>query len=179
MQVDFLLYLKKKDHLINSILGLFTNILYKKFSCRSVGLAGGFLFLIGSFFTIFVTSVFELIFCYSVLRGFGYGLMISTAYTTFNDYFIKRRVMVMSFAQAFMALGGMIYPILVEKLMSIYGFRGSMAILAAVNGHVIFFMLVMHPVEWHMKKDKVDVEEEEDVFIEKVESQIVEDRGIL
>lgn len=138
--------------------------MYKKFSCRLIGLAGGFLFLIGSFLTIFVTSVFQLILCYSVLRGFGYGLMISTAYSTFNDYFIKRRVMVMSFAQAFMALGGMIYPILVEKLLSVYGFRGSMAILAAVNGHVIFFMLIMHPVEWHMKFVKDDGEE--DSFIE-------------
>lgn len=85
----------------------------------------------------------------------------------------------MSFAQAFMALGGMIYPILVEKLMSVYGFRGSMAILAAVNGHVILFMLIMHPVEWHMKKVKVDVEEEEEIFIEKMELEIVEERGTI
>lgn len=62
--------------------------------------------------------------------------MIPVAYTTFNAYFVKRRVVMMSTAQTLIGVGTMVYPILVQFLMNSYGFRGCMAILAAINGHV-------------------------------------------
>lgn len=58
----------------------------------------------------------------------------------------------MSVAQSIFGLGTMVYPIFVQYFMEEYGYRGFMAIRASVHGHVIFGMLVMHPVEWHMKK---------------------------
>lgn len=53
----------------------------------------------------------------------------------------------------------MVYPIVVQFLMDTYGFRGTMAIMAAINAHAIFGMLVMHPIEWHYKYIKVPVDE--------------------
>lgn len=64
----------------------------------------------------------------------------------------------MSVAQSLIGLGTMVYPIIVQYFMELYGFRGCMAVLAAINGHAIFGMLTMHPVEWHMKKVKVPLE---------------------
>lgn len=66
----------------------------------------------------------------------------------------------MSVAQTLIGVGTMIYPILVQFLMDKYGFRGAMAILAAINGHAILGMMVMHPVEWHYKVTKVPIDEE-------------------
>lgn len=85
--------------------------------------------------------------------------MIPVAYTTFNLYFVTKRVVMMSIAQTLIGIGTMIYPILVQFLMDKYGFRGSMAILAAINGHAIFGMIVMHPVEWHYTIKKIEMEE--------------------
>lgn len=78
--------------------------------------------------------------------------MIAASYSTFNAYFVKKRIMMMSVAQSLYGLGAITYPLVVEFFMREYGYRGFMAIRASVYGHVICGMLVMHPVEWHMKK---------------------------
>lgn len=85
--------------------------------------------------------------------------MIPVAYTNFNLYFVTKRVVMMSAAQTLIGIGTMIYPILVQCLMETYGFRGTMAILAAINGHAIFGMLVMHPIEWHYKVVRIECDE--------------------
>lgn len=140
-----------------SFAGLVTNTLFRKFSIRSVGVGGAAMYFLGSLMAIFVTSVEQLLFAFSVLQGAGFGLMIPVAYTTFNAYFVKRRVLMMSIAQALIGLGTMIYPILLQFLMDTYGFRGSVAIMAAINGHAVFGMLVMHPAHWHQKRVRVPV----------------------
>ncbi|XP_053696195.1 monocarboxylate transporter 7 [Sabethes cyaneus] len=142
-----------------SFAGLFTNTLMKKTSCRTVGLLGAGLYVAGSFLTVFVTSTNELLVSFSIFQGAGFGLMIPVSYTTFNAYFVEKRVVMMSVSQTLIGLGTMFYPIFIQKTMEAYGFRGCMAVLAAVNSHTLVAMLVMHPVEWHMKKVELEAEE--------------------
>lgn len=87
--------------------------------------------------------------------------MIPVAYTSFNAYFVQRRVAMMSIAQALIGVGSMIYPIMMQFLIEKYGFRGSMAILAAINSHSLLGMMVMHPVRWHYKINKIPIDETE------------------
>lgn len=49
--------------------GLFASIAFKKFSIRSVGICGAILYSIGSFLTIFVTSVEHLIISFGIMQG--------------------------------------------------------------------------------------------------------------
>lgn len=58
----------------------------------------------------------------------------------------------MSVAQSLFGLGTMAYPKVVNYFMDKYGYRGFMALRAGLHCNVILGMLVMHPVEWHMKK---------------------------
>lgn len=78
----------------------------------------------------------------------------------------------MSASQVIIALGGIIYPTLSEKMLALYGFRGkyykgkileiyynsfvfmlgAAAIIGALSLHSIVGMTLMHPVEWHAKK---------------------------
>lgn len=85
--------------------------------------------------------------------------MVPTSYTTFNNYFVKKRIMWMSFAQSLIGIGSMFYPVLMQKLLEAYGFRGCLMVLAAINAHAILGMLLMQPVEWHMRE--VPIEDEE------------------
>lgn len=85
--------------------------------------------------------------------------MIPVTYTTFNQYFVEKRVLMMSVAQSLMGVAVLMYPITVQFLMDKYGFRGTMAVIAAINAHVIFAMLAMHPVEWHYRIVEVPLEE--------------------
>lgn len=81
--------------------------------------------------------------------------MVPVGYTSFNNYFVKRRVFMMSVTQALKGIVITSHPILSNILMNQFGFRGTLAIIAALNAHAIFGMLAMHPVEWHMKTVKV------------------------
>ncbi|KQS30081.1 monocarboxylate transporter 7 [Drosophila erecta] len=146
-----------------SFAGLFSGSLFQRFGMRQVGVTGGILYFLGTGMQVFATSTLHLIMAFSVVQGFGFGLMVPTCYTTFNHYFVKNRVMWMSFAQTLIGLGSMLYPIVIQKLMTWYGFRGCLLILTGLNAHAVFGMLVMHPVEWHMRRVPIKPEEQEEL----------------
>lgn len=141
--------------------GLFSNSLFEKFSMRSVGIFGGILYFVANFLTIFTTSITHLLITYGLMQGIGLGLIMPVTYATFNQYFLHRRVFVMSLTQAFTGILTMIYPIFVANLIETYGFRGSVAIIAAIHAHLVLVMLVMQPVEWHYKLIKIPIFDEE------------------
>ncbi|XP_016949632.1 monocarboxylate transporter 7 [Drosophila biarmipes] len=144
-----------------SFAGLFSGSLFQRFGMRQVGVTGGILYFVGTGLQLFATSTFHLLIAFSLIQGFAFGLMVPTCYTTFNHYFVKNRVMWMSFAQTLIGLGAMLYPIVMQKLMHWYGFRGCLLILTGLNAHAILGMLVMHPVEWHMRRVPIKEEEQE------------------
>lgn len=72
---------------------------------------------------------------------------------------MRRRVFAMSLAQTLIGFGTMVYPVGVNYLMDEYGYRGAIALIAALNSHVIFAMLVMQPVEWHCKVIEIPIDE--------------------
>lgn len=67
----------------------------------------------------------------------------------------------MSLTQTLKGVGIMTYPIVVQLLVDLYGFRGAALAVAGIHANAFFAMIVMHPVEWHYKTIKVPVEEEE------------------
>ncbi|KAL6440488.1 hypothetical protein ACFW04_003187 [Cataglyphis niger] len=134
-----------------SVASLLTNTLLKRYSTRPVGLMGALFFAISDIMLAFVRNIYDLAFLY-LLQGFGLGLIITICNTVFNAYFVKKRTKVMSAAQVIIALGGIIYPTLTEKMMALYGFRGTAAIMGAISLNSIVGMTLMHPVEWHAKK---------------------------
>lgn len=87
------------------------------------------------------------------------GLTASVSYTTFNHYFVEKRIFMMSVVKSMVGVGIMVSPLLAQFFMENFGFRGGMAMIAAINGHVIFGMIVMHPIEWHYKVLKIPVDE--------------------
>lgn len=109
-----------------------------------------------------------------MIQGVGFGLILPTSYTSFNNYFVKNRVMWMGFAQALIGLGSMLYPICMQKLLEWYGFRGCLLILASINAHAVLGMQLMQPVEWHMKRVPIEVEQQQT----EEEHQSVEDQQL-
>ncbi|XP_055844453.1 monocarboxylate transporter 9 [Episyrphus balteatus] len=145
-----------------SFAGLFANNLFKRFSIRTVGIVGGVLYFMGSVMQIYVKSTVQLTVAYSLFQGIAAGLIIPSCYTIFNSYFVKKRVFVMSLTQTLIGIGTMLYPVIVQKLIDWYGFRGCLLVLAAINSHAILGMILLQPVEWHMKKVEVNDEEIEE-----------------
>ncbi|KAL0121794.1 hypothetical protein PUN28_006927 [Cardiocondyla obscurior] len=133
-----------------SIASLLTNTLLKRYSTRPVGIVGALFYTIPNIALALVRNIYETAFiCF--LQGFGFGLIVTVTNTVFNSYFVKKRAKVMYASQVIIALGGIIYPMLCEKMLPFYGFRGTAAIIGALSLNSIVGMTLMHPVEWHAK----------------------------
>ncbi|XP_053600087.1 monocarboxylate transporter 7-like isoform X1 [Plodia interpunctella] len=135
-----------------SFAGFLSGIALKKYSFRQVGLFGAALFVLGDVLTIFVQKTYQLAITFGVIRGSGFGVMIPVSFTAFNCYFTKKRTAMMSANQTMSSMASITFPMLVTFLLSEYGFRWTLALIMAIDLHLVFAMLVMHPVEWHLIK---------------------------
>ncbi|KAF3419877.1 hypothetical protein E2986_09615 [Frieseomelitta varia] len=159
-----------------SIAGLMTNKLMKKYSMRPVGVVGALLFSLPNVCLAFVTNVYEMAFI-NFLQGMGLGLIFTICNTNFNAYFVKKRAPVMSVAQVVVGLGGIAYPICVEKMMRMYGFRGTALMTGAMSLNCIVGMTMMHPVEWHARKpEEVRAERQREKEERKLRGIVFSDR---
>lgn len=82
----------------------------------------------------------------------GLGLVAPSSYLAFNSFFLQRRGLVMGVCQAAIGLGFIAAPIVVEKLLDQYGFRGTMLLLAGIALNSLVGAVLYQPVEWHQKK---------------------------
>ena len=83
-----------------------TNVLIKRFSIRSVGVAGAFLYSVPNCLAALVTYTYELAANF-VIQGVGLGLMFTICNTNFNAFFVKKRSKVrMNFTILGMMEGG-------------------------------------------------------------------------
>ncbi|XP_012134895.1 uncharacterized protein LOC100875848 [Megachile rotundata] len=159
-----------------SIAGLMTNTLLKRYSMRPVGVIGAVFFSVPNVGLAFVTNVYEMAFI-NFLQGLGLGLIVTICNTNFNAYFVKKRAPVMSAAQVIVGLGGIAYPICIEKMMKAYGFRGTALMTGAMSLNCIAGMTMMHPVEWHAKKpEEVRAERARQREEQKFRGMVVVDR---
>ncbi|CAH4031364.1 unnamed protein product [Pieris brassicae] len=142
-----------------AIAGFSANIALKKLSLRQVGLIGAFIYTLASFLAIFVVSTTQLIITNGFLQGLGMGLLIPVAYTSFNSYFTRKKVLYLSLCKASIGFITMLYPLFMKMTITEYGFRGTLAILCAISAHSILGALVMQPVQWHMVKQTKSCEQ--------------------
>ncbi|XP_025837027.1 monocarboxylate transporter 7-like isoform X2 [Agrilus planipennis] len=133
---------------------------------RTIGLIGAAMIFSGNIGTIFITTANHLVITYGIIQGLGIGFLLPAAMTSFNDYFAQRKNFLMGVSQTITAGLTILYPTFMRFLLSQYGFRGAVAILAAINSHVIFTAVSLHPVKWHLKK----------VIEEETETKTVQDK---
>ncbi|XP_057340861.1 uncharacterized protein LOC130677939 [Microplitis mediator] len=141
-----------------SLSGVMTNALLKKYSIRLISITAAVLFSIPNILSAFVTHVYQLAIIFFI-QGMGAGLMNTITSASFNAYFVKKRAKVMSAAQVIIGLGGIVYPMIIEQMMAIYGFRGTSAMIGALSLNAIAGMMMMHPVEWHLRDPNEVLEE--------------------
>ncbi|XP_026739067.1 monocarboxylate transporter 1-like [Trichoplusia ni] len=123
--------------------GIILNSITKRFSLRFGGLVGAVLLSTGSFSTILVSNTNQLPITFGVIQGIGFGMMVPVCYSTLNHYFVKKRTTVMSICKAVQGVILMWYPQLLKEIMSFYGFRGTLLIVAGMSLHTFPGMLAM------------------------------------
>lgn len=139
-----------------------------------MALAGAAFFFVGNFSIIYVTTLHQMVIAFSIqgkntwggwdvlvlsaLIGLGFGLLLPSAFASFNQYFETRRTMAMSITQVLVMGAQIVCPGLTRVLMDCYGFRGTIAIYAALSLHCVPAALALQPVKRHMvKKGHTDI----------------------
>jgi MFS family permease len=69
-----------------------------------------------------------------------------------NTYFRERRSKAVGFGMTAMGLGPVFMPLVISKLMAIYGVTGTALILGGLSLHSLVAALLLQPVKWHMKR---------------------------
>jgi MFS family permease len=78
-----------------------------------------------------------------------------------NTYFRERRGKAVGFGTTAMGLGPVFMPLVISKLMDVYGIMGTALILGALSMHSLVAALLLQPIKWHMKPKEVTEEEME------------------
>lgn len=108
--------------------------------------------------------------------------MLPSFFTAFHGYFEKRRNMMMSLTQALTVAAIMCWPAISNFCMDRYGFRGTVAIFAALSLNALPAALALQPVEWHLKKRELTLEEAEKQVDERakpdVEEKLLDGEGL-
>lgn len=61
-----------------------------------------------------------------------------------------------------MGLGPVFMPLVISKLMNVYGVMGTALILGGLSLHSLVAALLLQPVKWHVKPKEVTLETMED-----------------
>ncbi|CAG9796387.1 unnamed protein product [Diatraea saccharalis] len=123
--------------------GLILNVISKKYPLRTGGFIGASIFCIGSFSTIFINNTNILPLTFGLLQGIGFGIMVPVLYSTLNHYFVTKRTTVMSACKSGQGIILMWYPQLMKRIITMYGFRGTLLIISAISLHTFPGIAVM------------------------------------
>jgi len=145
------------------ILGLFNGFLLRSFGYRKISIAGAVINTSGAILTSYANSFVFFLVAYGIISSVGFNLLMSGLNLAINTYFRERRSKAMGFAMTAMGLGPVFIPLVISKLMDIYGVTGTALILGGLSLHSLVAALLLQPVKWHMKKKEVTLEAIENV----------------
>jgi len=125
-------------------IGAFTGRLTDAGYFRIVFLTGSILGVVGLFMASLSTTYWQLFLAQGVCCGLGNGCLFCPALSLLSTYFSKKRGLAIGLAATGSATGGMVFPAMVQQLLSKVGFAWTMRSLAFIQlGCLVFCNLLM------------------------------------
>ncbi|XP_063616210.1 monocarboxylate transporter 1-like [Cydia splendana] len=140
--------------------GFFSGPLMKVVSLRKLSFFGATSATLGVFGLVFVNSYAMFILCQGILMGTGTGVLYNVACTAINDYFLKKRFMMTSLAQAISAIASIVAPLAIHWTAENYGYRATIILMAGVYLQTLVGSALQQPVKWHLKRVPINPETE-------------------
>ncbi|XP_018569911.1 monocarboxylate transporter 13-like [Anoplophora glabripennis] len=150
-------------YFLYSSLGPISSILSVKYSYRIVTVLGGIFAAAGMILSFWANSVYYLYFTYGVLVGCGAGLSFPPTVYIVCSYFVRLRGVANGICISGSAFGSILIPPLLRLLLVTYGYRGAVLIMGGITLNVFVAALFYDKVELHMKRVKVEPEQEEEI----------------
>ncbi|KAK4293958.1 hypothetical protein Pmani_033383 [Petrolisthes manimaculis] len=127
--------------------GPIVSALANKFGCRIVCIVGAVIATFAYFISIFATSIEYLMIFQGVLGGFGFGLVYLPAVVCVGYYFESKRALATGIAVCGSGIGTMIFPPLLNYLISVYSWQGTNLLIAGLILNCCLFGALMRPLE--------------------------------
>ncbi|XP_063913750.1 monocarboxylate transporter 9 isoform X1 [Zophobas morio] len=118
-----------------------------RWGCRLVTIAGAVLASICMILSVFAKNVTTLYFTIGIGTGLGFGLIYLPAIVSVTTYFEKKRSLATGIAVCGSGFGTFVFAPIITKLLSEYGWRGAMLIIAGTVLECIIFGALFRPLE--------------------------------
>uniref|UniRef100_A0A182QD60 Major facilitator superfamily (MFS) profile domain-containing protein n=1 Tax=Anopheles farauti TaxID=69004 RepID=A0A182QD60_9DIPT len=139
------------------VLAPLSSALCQRFSCRIVVIIGGVFCGLGLTLSYFATSMYHLLFTFGILTGIGGGLSTTPGIVIVSQYFEKHRALANGITISGTAAGSFVFPMLIERLIHLFGFHGTLLILGGCMLHVCVSGALYRPLD---KKQDIEPSKE-------------------
>lgn len=126
--------------------GPIASMLTNKYGCRIVTIAGAITATIGFIMSVFAPNIYFMYFSFGVVSGIGIGLTYLPAIVAVSFWFEVKRSLATGLAVCGSGIGTMIFSPLTRILLSEYGWKGTVLIVAAIMLNCIACGLLFKPV---------------------------------
>ncbi|XP_012943270.1 monocarboxylate transporter 6 [Aplysia californica] len=123
------------------------SILVKVVTPRKICLAGSFLLALGVALNSCVGKVELLCLSHGVFFGLALGCLYGPPTYVLALYFDRRRAFVTNFSTSGGGVGGVVFPLLIRRLLDEYAFEGGTLLTAGVLLHTLVFSALLAPVK--------------------------------
>ncbi|KAG7903033.1 hypothetical protein KL935_000565 [Ogataea polymorpha] len=114
------------------VAGIFSGVLFDEFGSRIPMVTGTVLLFLGLFLTGECESVAAFVLVFGVISGTSLGFLMSPLGGVVSHYFMKKRARAFAIATLGGSVGGVVFPLILNKLYTTVGFKWTMRILAFI-----------------------------------------------
>lgn len=138
--------------------GLMTAPLLRRFSPRQVAILGCSLVGAGLMASSITTSLEQILVTYSLIVGFGLGLLTPSIFLSVSSYFTSKKSRAIGLTMAGTGFGQMLLPQIVKYFLVASDFHGAALFVGSLSLYGIAGAILFHPVEWHLRQQSDDGE---------------------
>ncbi|GAB1606924.1 monocarboxylate transporter 12-like [Argonauta hians] len=139
---------------VSLICGPLVGALTTKFGYRKMTIFGGIVSSTGIVISAFVNSIEMLCFTFGFLAGFGMSVSYVTSIVSVSFYFEKKRALATGLSVCGSGIGTSVFAPLLEYLIDLYGWRGTMLILGGIVSNVIVCGALLRPLKYSGDKNR-------------------------
>ncbi|XP_077996710.1 monocarboxylate transporter 9-like [Glandiceps talaboti] len=124
------------SYLVTVLTNPYSSLLCDKVGHRPVVMFGGAIAAISVFLSSFTTNLFQMYITYGLFVGIGNGFTHAPSVLIVSKYFDKRLPTATGVALAGSGFGMVVFSVITQKLLDIYGWRGTLMVISALTVHL-------------------------------------------
>ncbi|OWF50007.1 Monocarboxylate transporter 9 [Mizuhopecten yessoensis] len=126
-----------------------------RFGVRKMGILSGLLASVGLSVSFFATSIPYLVITVGIITGLGLSLAFVASTTATGEYFTgNARHLALSFVACGSGCGSMVFPYLLDRLISVFGWRGCLLIVGGLMANMIWLFAICKPLTVGLAQSK-------------------------